>query len=162
MNNSGAALLALSLMAGSTAFAQSAPTPPTDTPNPKPLWLNVGGLSRHFDRDLHYNERNFGLGLEYRDRPDLSYLAGAFRNSVRKTTSYIGVHWQPWTVGPFRVGATVGVMNGYPSHAKGGAFLALIPMASWEGERYGLNVGVVPTTGQVNGAVIVQFKLRVR
>ena len=71
------------------------------------------------------------------------------------------VNWQPWSIGPIKLGATVGVMDGYPSLAKGGTFFAALPMATWEGKRYGVNVGVIPSIGKVDGAVIVQFKLRV-
>lgn len=52
-------------------------------------------------------------------------------------------------------------MNGYPSLAKGGTFFAAVPMATGEGKRYGVNVGIIPSIGKVDGAVIVPFKLRV-
>jgi hypothetical protein len=80
---------------------------------------------------------------------------------VRKTTTYAAMNWQPWAIGPIKIGATVGVMDGYPSLAKGGTFFAAVPMATWEGKRYGVNVGIIPSIGKVDGAVIVQFKLRV-
>lgn len=124
------------------------------------VWVNVGGFSRHFHRDRGYNENNIGLGVELRTSPELSFMAGAYDNSVRKTTTYAAVNWQPWNVGPFKVGGTLGLMNGYPSLAKGGVFFAAMPMASWEGKRYGVNVGIIPSIGKVDGAVIVQFKVR--
>ena len=124
------------------------------------LWINVGGFSRHFARHNGYNENNLGLGVEYRTSAELSFMAGAYDNSVRKTTSYAAVNWQPWSLGPIKLGGTLGVMNGYPSLAKGGTFFAALPMATWEGKRYGINVGLIPSMGKVDGAVIVQFKLR--
>lgn len=157
------ALVALCMASGS-AFAQSAPTtaPAMDLDaNKGEVWLNVGGFSRHFSRGNGYNENNLGLGAEYRTSAEVSYMAGAYYNSVRKTTTYAALNWQPWTVGPFKLGATVGVMDGYPSLAKGGTFFAAVPMATWEGKRYGINVGIIPSIGKVDGAVIVQFKLRV-
>ena len=125
------------------------------------VWINVGGFSRHFARHSGYNESNLGLGVEYRTRAELSYMAGAYDNSVRKTTTYLAVNWQPWSLGPIKLGGTLGVMNGYPSLAKGGTFFAALPMATWEGKRYGVNVGLIPSMGKVDGAVIVPFKLRV-
>jgi hypothetical protein len=157
------ALVALCLGSG-PALAQTAANDPPAIPLEgfKPeVWINVGGFSRHFSRHSGYNESNLGLGAEYRTSAELSYMAGAYDNSVRKTTSYLAVNWQPWSLGPIKLGGTLGVMNGYPSLAKGGAFFAALPMATWEGKRYGINVGIIPSMGKIDGAVIVQFKLRV-
>lgn len=156
-------LMALCL-ATPSAFAQtvvSDPPPMSLEPVPHEVWINVGGFSRHFARHNGYNENNLGLGAEYRTSAELSYMVGAYDNSVRKTTSYLAVNWQPWSLGPIKLGGTLGVMNGYPSLAKGGTFFAALPMATWEGRRYGVNVGIIPSMGKVDGAVIVQFKLRV-
>ena len=157
------ALVALCLATGS-ACVQAAPTAPPAfdlDANKNEVWLNVGGFSRHFHRGNGYNENNLGLGAEYRTSAEVSYMAGAYYNSVRKTTTYVAMNWQPLTLGPIKLGATLGVMDGYPSLAKGGAFFAALPMATWEGKRYGINVGLIPSIGKVDGAVIVQFKLRV-
>jgi hypothetical protein len=157
------ALIVALCMGTGSAFAQAASTAPAFDldANRGEVWLNVGGFSRHFSRGNGYNENNLGLGVEYRTSAEVSYMAGAYYNSVRKTTTYAALNWQPWTVGPIKLGATVGVMDGYPSLAKGGTFFAAVPMATWEGKRYGINVGVIPSIGKVDGAVIVQFKLRV-
>ena len=58
------------------------------------------------------------------------------------------------------LGAALGVMNGYPSLANGGSFFAALPLATVEGRHFGINVGVIPSMGKVDGAVIIQFKLR--
>lgn len=164
MRTFGIALTALALGAALPAFAQSAPAP-ADSPQWQDrsgeVWLNVGGFSRHFARNKGYNENNLGLGAEYRTSPEVSYMAGAYDNSMRKTTTYAAVNWQPWSVGPIKLGATLGVMDGYPSMARGGTFFAALPMATWEGERFGINVGIIPSVGKIDGAVIVQFKVRV-
>lgn len=156
-------LIALS-MGSAAAFAQSEPPSALASTNQafKPeVWLNLGGLSRHFSRAAGFNENNLGLGAEYRTSPEVSYMAGAYYNSVRKTTSYLAVNWQPLSFGDLRVGAAVGVMNGYPSQSKGGAFFAALPLASWEGKRFGINFGLIPSVGDIAGAVIVQFKVKV-
>jgi hypothetical protein len=144
------------------SLAQSAPaaldlTPPSSSQ----VWLNVGGFSRHFNRQAGHNENNLGLGIEYRTSPEISYMAGSYYNSVRKNTHYAAVNWQPWTMGGFKLGAAVGVMNGYPAMNRGGNFFAALPMATFEGRRFGVNVGLIPSMKDVDGAVIVQFKLRV-
>jgi len=129
-------------------------------PDPE-IWVNVGGFSRHFARDKGYNESNLGVGIEYRTSPDVSYMAGSYYNSVRKTTYYAAMNWQPLSIGPWKLGASVGVMNGYPAMAHGGTFFAALPMATYEGKRFGINLGLIPSVGKVDGAVVVQFKLRV-
>lgn len=152
------------LMTACPAFAQTAPVaaPAMQLEAPKgEVWINLGGFSRHFSRGNGYNENNLGLGAEYRTSAEVSYMAGAYDNSVHKTTSYLAVNWQPWALGPIKLGGTLGVMNGYPSLAKGGAFFAALPMATWEGRRFGVNVGIIPSMGKIEGALIVQFKVRV-
>ena len=132
-----------------------------DTDKDPEVWVNLGGFSRHFARDKGYNESNLGLGVEYRTSAELSYMAGAYYNSMRKTTYYAAVNWQPLSIGPWKLGASAGVMNGYPAVAKGGTFFAALPMATWEGARFGVNLGLIPSIGKVDGAVVIQFKLRV-
>jgi hypothetical protein len=145
-----------------TAFADSATTTmDLEPPATAQVWLNVGGFSRHFDRNRGFNEHNLGLGLEYRTSPELSYMAGIYYNSVRKNTTYAAVNWQPWSVGPFKVGAAIGFMNGYPAVNSGGTFFAALPMVSYEGRRFGVNFGLIPSTKNVEGAVTLQFKARI-
>ena len=44
---------------------------------------------------------------------------------------------------------------------RGSAFFAAIPMASIEGRRFGVNLGIIPSVKNVQGAVLVQFKFRI-
>lgn len=146
-------------LAGATTTEASGVATPGSAHKPQ-IWVNLGGFSRHFASNKGYNENNLGLGLEYRTSPEIAYMAGAYYNSVRKTTSYAAVNWQPWQLGAVKLGAALGVMNGYPSLANGGSFFAALPMATYEGRHVGVNFGVVPSIGKVDGAVILQFKLR--
>ena len=156
------ARVALGMATALPAFAESSSI--SDAPLwQKPageLWLNVGGFSRHFNRQANHNENNVGLGLEYRTGSDLSFMAGSYHNSVRKNTTYAAVNWQPLSMGAFKLGAAVGLMNGYPAMNRGGTFFAALPMASYEGRRFGVNLGLIPSMKDVNGAVILQFKVR--
>lgn len=157
------ALFAALLLAAPATLAESAPTTmDLQPPSPAKVWLNLGGFSRHFDRTKGHNEHNFGLGIEYRTSPQLSYTVGTYRNSLREQTTFAAVNWQPWSVGPVQVGAAIGLMNGYPALNRGGNFFAVLPMISYEGQRFGANVGVIPSLKNVDGAVVVQFKVRVR
>jgi hypothetical protein len=162
MNILRIALVTLGVVSSLPVLAESAST--TDASLwQKPageLWLNVGGFSRHFDRQANHNENNVGLGLEYRTSSELSFMAGSYHNSVRKNTTYAAVNWQPLSMGSFKLGAAVGLMNGYPAMNRGGTFFAALPMASYEGRRFGVNLGLIPSMKDVDGAVILQFKVR--
>ncbi len=156
------ALIALGVSTALPAFAESASSgaaPLWQKPAGE-LWLNLGGFSRHFDRQAGHNENNAGLGLEYRTSDELSFMAGSYRNSVRKNTTYAAVNWQPLSMGSFKLGAAVGLMNGYPAMNRGGTFFAALPMATYEGRRFGVNLGLIPSMKDVDGAVILQFKVR--
>ncbi len=156
------ALVVLGLSTALPAFAESTSSgaaPLWQKPAGE-LWLNVGGFSRHFDRQAGHNENNVGLGLEYRTSDEFSFMAGSYRNSVRKNTTYAAVNWQPLSMGSFKLGAAVGLMNGYPAMNRGGTFFAALPMATYEGRRFGVNLGLIPSMKDVDGAVILQFKVR--
>ena len=158
-----ACILLMGLMGATPgAYAQSTTTTLDLSPQSNTaLWLNVGGFSRHFNRQAGHNENNLGLGIEYRTSSEISYMAGSYYNSVRKSTTYAAVNWQPLSMGAFKLGAAVGLMNGYPALNRGGHFFAALPMATYEGRRFGVNVGLIPSMKNVDGAVIVQFKVRV-
>lgn len=131
----------------------------------KPLsetWLNAGFYSYHFQRDKNLNDSNPGLGAEYRFSTVASATAGRFYNSDRAYSNYVGVYYQPWKVGPVRLGAVAGGFSGYPKMRDGGWFLAAIPTASFEYKSVGVNVAIVPTyKDRLYGAISVQLKLKV-
>ncbi len=125
------------------------------------VWVNVGGFSSHFNREKGYNEQNAGIGIEYAFHSSASVMVGSYYNSLRKQTTYAAVNWQPITIGPVKVGAALGVMDGYPAIQRGGTFFAALPMATYESKVVGVNFGVIPTMNNVDGAVILQFKFRI-
>jgi hypothetical protein len=128
----------------------------------KEVWLNGGFYSYHFQRDKGLNDGNPGLGGEYRFSTVASATAGRFYNSDRGYSNYVGLYYQPWKVGPVRLGAVVGGFDGYPKMRDGGWFLAAIPTASFEYQSVGVNVAIVPTyKDRLYGAISVQLKLKV-
>lgn len=130
---------------------------------PKPLseyWINAGFQTWHFDRDQDLNGNNFGGGVEYRGSTVWSLTAGRFYNSDRTWSNYAGVYYQPWYVGPVRLGAVVGAFDGYPNFRDGGWFPALLPAASVEYKRVGLNVAFIPSyKDRLYGGISVQLKV---
>jgi len=125
------------------------------------LWVNTGGFSKHFE-DNGRNETNLGLGVEYRFRDDMSVMTGYHKNSLDLRTRYAAVNYQPFEMGPFKIGASVGVMTGYPMKNQGKGFFAVLPMVTYEGERFGANFGVIPNipSQHVEGAFVVQLKFK--
>ncbi len=125
------------------------------------LWLNAGFYTAHFDTDKGLRNANPGLGAEYRLDDTRSLTAGRFINSDSAHSNYVGAYWQPWTFAGARWGVVAGAFNGYPKAFNGGWFPAVIPVASWESGRLGLNVALVPPLqDRLYGAVSFQLKLR--
>lgn len=125
-------------------------------------WLNPGFYSWHFQRDKNLNDSNPGLGVEYRFSTVASVTAGRFYNSDRRYSNYAGIYYQPFSLGPLRLGAAVGAFDGYPKMRNGGWFLAAIPAVSVEYRRIGLNLGIIPTyKDRLYGALSFQLKLKV-
>jgi hypothetical protein len=124
------------------------------------LWLNPGMYSHHFKRG--FNDNNYGFGAEYRFSTVASVTAGRFHNSDAKSSDYAGLYYQPYAIGPVRLGFVVGGFNGYPKMHDRGWFLAAIPMLSYEYRHVGLNVGIIPPyKDKLYGAISFQFKLKV-
>ncbi|MEO8331142.1 MAG: hypothetical protein ABI479_01815 [Gallionella sp.] len=125
------------------------------------LWLNPGFYSYHFEKDKGLENRNFGLGGEYRYSTVSSITLGVFDNSDRQTSHYAGWYWQPLGLGQVRLGAVVGAIDGYPNMLNGGWFFAVIPTASIEYDKLGVNMLFVPGyKDRLYGAISLQLKFR--
>jgi hypothetical protein len=125
------------------------------------FWLDSGFATYHFNRGKDLNGANWGLGAEYRFSGTMAVAAGRFKNSDREYSSYAGVIWQPYALGPVRLGAAIAALNGYPRMRDGGWFPALVPTLTWESPRVGVNVGVIPSyKDRLYGGISVQLKIR--
>ena len=128
---------------------------------PQRLWLNAGFYSAHFNADKGLRNANPGLGVEYKLDDTWSATAGRFINSDNGHSSYVGAYYQPWTFAGARLGVVGGAFSGYPKAFNGGWFPAIMPVATWEGERIGLNIALVPPLkDRLYGAVSFQLKFR--
>jgi len=126
------------------------------------VWINPGFYSYHFDTEKNLNNNNLGLGVEYRYSTVNSITAGRFNNSDRKISYYAGWSWQPFALGPVRLGGTLGVINGYPKANNGDWFPFVIPAASYEYKRVGISVTLIPTYKDViYGSLTVELRLKV-
>ena len=125
------------------------------------LWVNAGFYSAHFDTDKGLRNANPGLGVEYKIDERWSATAGRFINSDNAHSNYVGAYYQPWTLASAKLGVVAGAFNGYPKAFNGGWFPAVIPVATWEGERFGLNVALVPPLkDRLCGALSFQIEIR--
>ena len=147
------------------AHVQAGEDNPFETIETRPLqqaWLNAGFYSYHFQRDKGLDDRNPGIGAEYRFSTVASATAGRFYNSDRAYSNYAGLYCQPFAIGPVRLGAVLGGFNGYPKMRGGGWFLAAIPVASFEYRSVGLNLSIVPSyKDRLHGALSFQLKFKV-
>ena len=125
------------------------------------VWINPGFYSYHWDRNKNLENQNWGLGLEYVLNDQWSLTAGAFRNSDRERSRYVGAYFMPFQWQGLKFGAALGVFDGYPHYRDGDWFPALIPSVVYESSYWGLNVGVVPSyKDRLHGAISFQLKVR--
>lgn len=125
------------------------------------FWIDSGFATYHFDRDKNLNGGNRGLGFEYRFSGTMAAAGGRFVNSDRFYSNYAGVLWQPYALGPVRLGAAIAAFDGYPKMRDRGWFPAVVPTFTVEYRRLGVNVGVIPSyKDRLYGGISVQLKVK--
>jgi len=150
-----ALLGAAPLAHGADFFTKIDPAPTSE------LWIDTGFYTAHFDGDKDLNNNNKGLALEYRFSGTLAATGGRFYNSDRAWSNYAGVIWQPYAVGPVRVGLALAAFDGYPKTRNGGWFPGVIPTLTYEYERVGVNVGIIPNyKDRLYGGISFQLKFK--
>lgn len=128
---------------------------------PAQFWVNLGGISRHFEYAEKFNQQNYGYGIEYQLSASKYLVLGGYRNSVHDDTRYIGAAWMPLAAGPFKLGAIAGLADGYAAMRDGGFFPVVLPVLAFERGRIGANFVVIPNMkDKVSGAVAMQLKFR--
>lgn len=148
------AALAATLFACAPALAQ-------DDGKRNEVWLATGFATYHFESEKNLNSRNPGVGLEYKFSDTSALAAGRFYNSDRKHSRYAGMIYQPLTWGGARFGAMAGVFDGYPRMHRGGVFLALVPAATFEYRKVGINIVLVPSyKDKLHGGISMQLKFK--
>jgi hypothetical protein len=143
---------------------RAADTPPKEF-SPR-LWISPGIYSAHFDRSKNLRNDNPGLSVEYQFAEDHSVAGGSYINSNGLRTHYGVYAWRPLRTQiaglDVRAGVALGVFDGYPYYREGGPFVAPLPVVGIEGDRFGVNLIVIPTIrDRLYGALAFQFKLRI-
>lgn len=127
------------------------------------VWLNAGFYSAHFNANAGLRNANPGIGLQYPINPDWAATAGRFVNSDNARSHYVGVYYQPWRAGAWKLGAVAGLFDGYPKAFGGGWFPAALPVATYTAGQWGLNVALVPPLhNRLYGAVSFQLMFRLK
>lgn len=165
MNKKNFFTIALAAACQTVCFAAQAvhPDDPAGSGPIQSIWINPGFFTRHFERDKGLKENNYGLGVQVALSQTHSVIAGEFRNSDDACSRYLAWIWQPYQIGPARLGLLAGGIDGYPRMKNGGGFPVVIPVVSFEYKSVGVNFTVVPGyQDKLHGAVAMQFKLRVR
>ncbi len=128
---------------------------------PAQFWVNLGGISQHFQYAEEFNQQNFGYGIEYQLSASQYLVLGGYRNSVHADTRYIGGAWMPLAAGSFKLGAIAGLADGYAAMRDGGFFPVVLPVLAFERGRVGANFILIPNMkDKVSGAVAMQLKFR--
>ena len=130
------------------------------------VWVTPGVYSYHFDRNKGLRDANPGLGVEVAWARDHALLAGTYINSNDARSRYFAWAWRPLHArfAGLEVGAGIlgALIDGYAGYRDGGWYVAPLPVVSIEGRRFGVNLSLIPTLpGRVDGALALQFKLRV-
>lgn len=130
------------------------------------LWISPGIYSAHFDRSKNLRNDNPGLSIEYQFAEDHSVAGGSYINSNGARTHYGAYAWRPLHAEvaglKVRAGVALGVFDGYPFYRDGAPFIAPLPVIGIEGERFGVNVIVIPTIrDRLYGALSLQLKFRI-
>jgi len=107
----------------------------------EPEWWAVATLrSYHYDRGTQHNEKNYGLGVEYKSGGVWGASVGFYKNSYYKASVYAGPTYGLAQYGPMKLGACLCAVTGYSSAV---TFVPL-PLIAIEGKRMGVNIGVHP------------------
>ena len=73
------------------------------------IWINPGMYSEHFQKNQNLNGNNWGIGLEYRFSTVASATIGNYKNSDNGHSSYAGIYYQPFALGPVKLGVVGGI-----------------------------------------------------
>jgi hypothetical protein len=154
------------LRVGALLFGAVAQTGAMAADSQPQVWLNPGIYAYHFKRNAGYRDNNIGFGAELLLTDTHGLMAGSFVNSDRKRSHYGLYQWRPlqWQVSGTKLSLVLaaGAFDGYPDYHDGGWFAAALPLLAVEGERFGINLAIIPNIpDRMNGAVAIQLKLRV-
>jgi|SRR5271165_1816172 len=139
-------------------------------PCPKGWWVDLMIGSHHIHPNREFDDFNPGAGLECSMTPQWAAALGYFRNSLDRSSFYVGALYTPkfaqWRW--LRLGAMGGIITGYnygrfgiggPNNRTGPV---LAPVAITQFGRFGVNVILIPPIPDDNLPFTVGFQAKYR
>jgi len=112
-------------------------------------YIDIHGISKHFNTTEVWNEKNYGLGITEDQSKNSSTSFGIYKNSLSRTSVYAYYNYYIPVNKYVRIGALVGLTTGYN--------IPIAPMAApliSLGNDYRVNIGMLPEIPNVTPAVI--------
>lgn len=123
-------------------------------------YIVVNTAASHWNRkavvENNLNEVNPGLGFEHDVSTTTKISTGFYRNSIRRSSIYVAVIYQPYSIGVVSAGMFGGAVTGYRD-----AVLPIIGgIITWQLGRAGMNIVMVPSVPRKNiyGYAALQIK----
>ena len=113
------------------------------------IWTRVTALPAAPTWSWRLSPPDFSLGSE-----DESF-------SVFRTRGHAILNWQPFSIGGWRLGASMGVMRDLPGTVPGTTW-ATFPMAAYEGDQVRVNLGLLPPRGTRDAMLLMRFTVPLR
>jgi hypothetical protein len=124
-------------------------------------YINIGGVSHHFNPERKYNETNYGLGYEYKYNDKINLMVGWYRNSVYNDSYYATARYTPdrdSLIGGRVFGGDINYMIGGISGYKKYVVPAVLPAVCWE---YAC-VFIIPKIADLNRVTVVGLNFRIK
>jgi len=152
-----------------TAISSEKVEPPDSGFKLDALDLNVYGFSYHPDRDTVHrlnldNEVNPGLGLHYEfsdtERGTTFAEIGAYQDSGSNSAKFAALGYQYKLAKRWRIGGALAIVHSR-TYNEGVAFVAMIPLITYDMGRVKLNATYLPKLGHHNEVAAFGFYISI-
>ena len=115
-------------------------------------------FSYHFEDKEKLNNDNYGIGLQFYLKKNLSVNLGQFKNSDYRNSNYLTSSYYFHTLYDFKLGVLIGGFDGYPNENSGNFFLAALPVINYKKKYFQLNFSYVPKiNNHLKSAAMIQI-----
>lgn len=81
---------------------------------------------------------------------------------LERSRASLTAHWQPWEIGAWKLGASMGVSKALPGAPAGNTTFAALPMATYEQSAYRLHMGLVAPRGEREPTLLLGLSMPLR
>ena len=115
-------------------------------------------FSHHFEDKEKLNNDNYGIGLQFDLKKNLSVNLGQFKNSDYRNSNYLTSSYYFHSLYDFKLGFLIGGFDGYPNENSGNFFLAALPVINYKKKYFQLNFSYVPKiNNHLKSAAMIQI-----